>query len=102
MSREGSGLAISPQTPSAHIGLLASLLCLLSRFLKGLGSFLLPGWPLPCLVVVEATPALAAKPASRHHLAQQRGGGEARLFEPFEEHIGNVQRGIEPNKVKWA
>src|SRR5579884_2845998 len=63
-------------------------------------SFLLLGWPLPCLVVIEATPALATEPASGHHLAQERGSGEARLFEPLEEYIGNVQRSVEPNEVE--
>src|SRR6266568_3273401 len=62
-------------------------------------SFPLAWWFLPSLVVVEATPTLAPEPANRHHLAQERGCGEPGLFELIEQHISNVDSGIQPNEV---
>src|SRR6266487_1082121 len=62
-------------------------------------SFPLAWWFLPSLVVVEATPTLAPEPASRHHLAQERGCSEPGLFELIEQHISNVDCGIQPNEV---
>src|SRR6266566_1381473 len=63
-------------------------------------SFPLAWWFLPSLIVVEATPALAPEPASRHHLAQERGYGEPGLFELLEQHISNVDCGIQSDEVE--
>src|SRR5947199_5857608 len=69
-------------------------LLLLRCSLHGLSSQL-ARWSLSCLVVVEATSTLAPEPASRHHMAQERGSSEPRLFEGLEQHISNVVCGID-------
>src|SRR5436305_2428805 len=74
-------------------------LLLLRCSLHGLSSQL-ARWSLSCLVVVEATSTLAPEPASRHHLAQERGSSEPRLFEGLEQHLSNVECGIESSEVE--
>src|SRR5438105_3368355 len=74
-------------------------LLLLRCSLHGLSSQL-ARWSLSCLVVVEATSTLAPEPASRHHLVQERGSSEPRLFEGLEQHLSNVKCGIESNEVE--
>src|SRR6266487_179307 len=58
------------------------------------------GWALPSLVVVEATSTLAPEPANGHHLAQECGSSEPWLFERLEQHISNMECGVEPNEVE--
>src|SRR2546423_14945500 len=96
----------TPLRPTTSCCAICLLLCCYSFFLlllrcslHGLSSQL-ARWSLSCLVVVEATSTLAPEPASHHHLTQERGSSEPRLFECLEQHISNMERGIEPAEVK--
>src|SRR5438105_10721757 len=55
---------------------------------------------LSCLIVIEAAPGFPSQIASGHHLAQERGRGEAGLLELVKENVGNIESRIEADVVQ--